>query len=52
MNWQVLVGAVAVAAPWIGIIVLILIQGHLVARVAALEEKMEALTGELGWKKE
>lgn len=53
MSWQVLVGlGVIVAAPWFGIITAIVIQAHQAHRIAALEEKMDALTGELGWKKE
>lgn len=53
VSWQVLVGlGVIVAAPWFGIITAIVIQAHQAHRIAALEEKMDALTGELGWKKE
>ena len=53
MNWPEIVAvAAAVVAPWAGIIVVVVIQGHQQHRIAALEEKMDALTGELGWKED
>lgn len=53
MSWQVLVGlSVVIIAPWVGIITMIAVQGHQAHRISALEEKVEGLIGELGWKKE
>lgn len=50
MDWRVLAVFVVAMSPWVGLVVMIVIHGHLTARVSALEEKMTALTGELGWK--
>lgn len=53
MNWpEILVVAAGVLSPWVGLIILVVVQSHQETRVQALEEKVNALIGELGWKKE
>jgi hypothetical protein len=61
MPWSmVMVGVgLALLAPWIGIIILVVINGHLAERTGVLErelrvlkENMKILTDDLGWKTE
>ena len=51
-HWWLIAVMAAALSPWIGLIVVVVLHGQQAHRISALEEKMEALTGELGWKKE
>ena len=53
MNWpEIAVIAAGVLSPWVGLIILVVVQSHQETRLLALEEKVNALIGELGWKED
>jgi hypothetical protein len=59
MSWDVLFFILGVLSPWVGLITVVIVQGHTSERLTALEQEvsvlhdqMGGLTKDLGWKQE